>query len=951
MINLILLGLFVLLVGFGVLGGFLKGLGKARIRGICVIACAIAAVALTLILRKMLISQEVLDSLLAEIGNAKVFEDLMAASPSLCKILLNCLSSLASPILCLLIYFVLAFVTWIVYLIVTIILHGALRRHNQRCKLSKLRACIWGGVKGLVVFVMLMIPISAYLEIATPVTESLLKAEVLGSGANATLENIHDNYLKPANNGVVKVYRNLGGKLIVNSLTDFKLDKKNVDFSEEIGAVASFGCNVMQLTKNDISNYGEAESKTFNAIADSFGDSVLLPTITGDLIYGATDSWLKDEEYMGASKPSTGELSDIFDPFMQTLLEILHTDARNQEALQNDFHTVADMIGIFSNHGVFNSFSNMDNLMTSFSGEGIVTEMVNTLGANDSMKRLIPEITNMGVRAIGSTLGISKDVSEEYDHLLAEISKSVNYAKTSLPEADRAAYLTKKLGSAFDEAGVPIAQEILVCYSASMLEDFVNNGNRTAITTKDVQAFFEIYAQNATSASDELSGNTTETLSQSETLATDLYAGTVYAGKTDEELKETGAAVLSDLYASMQDIQAGNSDELSNRALALVLDAYENMFEADSATYKELQKFKINKRPSEDDYAVAAGLNKAESLQTQKVLLENLLIDSKAAAEVLNATTLVLEANVISAIFDVADSLQNQMSYGSDELQVDQITALVGNILDALRQSSCYGSDKTASLFTAIMQSKTLRDLVGIDFKTASLMAQKGTEGDTNYGKTLSVISSTVNVLNSMGASGEQPSEEALMDLVRNITPQSAGMLEAYDTASKMEEYDVPTEYAEISSSLLSSTFKYMANANLTEEEYAREADALNQVMNIAMSAKENSTATSLFAKDGESSVLPGSATETVNALMASSAVCSALRENMLNEDGSVAEGREDALGIGTKLSGDAAETEQAECRDAMQAYYESNPTEENKQSLRAISALLGVSVEGSFLG
>ena len=54
MINLIVLGLFVLLVGLGVLGGFIKGLGKARIRGICVIACAVAAVVLTLVIKNVL---------------------------------------------------------------------------------------------------------------------------------------------------------------------------------------------------------------------------------------------------------------------------------------------------------------------------------------------------------------------------------------------------------------------------------------------------------------------------------------------------------------------------------------------------------------------------------------------------------------------------------------------------------------------------------------------------------------------------------------------------------------------------------------------------------------------------------------------------------------------------------------------------------------------------------
>jgi len=333
-------------------------------------------------------------------------------------------------------------------------------------------------------------------------------------------------------------------------------------------------------------------------------------------------------------------------------------------------------------------------------------------------------------------------------------------------------------------------------------------------------------------------------------------------------------------------------------------------------------------------------------MPTTKVLLKDLLLDTKNAAALLDAAALASESEVISAIFEAADSLKNQID-SPEEIEVGQIATLVGRILDALRQSACYGNDKTADLFTAIMQSKTLRDLAGIDLKTATSMAEKGTAGDVDYGKTMSVISSTVNVMNSFNSTDEVPSEEALLELVQNITPQSAGMIKEFDTASKMKEYNVPEDYADLSSSILNKTLENMANSDLSEEEYAKEAAALNQVVNLAMSAKDSSTATCLFAKDGEKSVLPGTAKETVETLMASNAICGALRESVLDDE----EVGSDPLGINGRLTGDAAVEEREECQNAMVEYYNENPTEDNKESLTAIAILLGVSTDGSFLG
>jgi hypothetical protein len=62
----------------------------------------------------------------------------------------------------------------------------------------------------------------------------------------------------------------------------------------------------------------------------------------------------------------------------------------------------------------------------------------------------------------------------------------------------------------------------------------------------------------------------------------------------------------------------------------------------------------------------------------------------------------------------------------------------------------------------------------------------------------------------------------------------------------------------------------------------------------------------------------------------------------MLDANGEVIEGKFDVFEIGARLSPDSSEYK--ECIQAIEDYYANNRTEENRQTLNAIAALLGIS-------
>jgi len=952
MMNLIFVGVFLLIIGLSALHGRSRNLGKARIRGICMLVSATLAVILTVLTKDFWVSDSLLDGVLAETGNQQLFGDLMESSPTLATMLSECMASLIAPLLCLVYFILLSFVSWIVYLIITVIFASSIREHTEKCKHSKLRASVWGGIWGAVICIMLMVPVSGYLEVAAPVTSSILESDILTADSEQYLQETVDEYIEPINGGTAMVYRAMGGGLLVDCMTDFSLEDQDIDFSEEIGSVSSLACGAIQLMDDDIENYGSKEATAVNAVADAFQDSTLLPAIAGELIYGATDNWLNNRPFLGMEPPTAGEMSELFDPFIHSLFVILHEDAHNSAALQADIRTVADMMNIFAEHGVFQNLSNKDRLMTSLSSDGIMGKLISKLGENQSMKALIPEVTNLGVRAIAVALEIPSDKTEVYDQLFADVTRAVNYTKI-LPEDQRANYLTAGLKTSFDEAGVPVDEEILQCYSVSMIEDLVNNNEKPDVTTEDVQAFFAVYAMNAVEGGESVQSelDSTQGLSAGLTVVlgdTDPFANTVYAGKSEAELKKTGAAALAKVYISLKTLSFETPEEDAAEAKEIVLQVYAELLDDDDRL-ADLSSFNMTAKLSKEGEQAAAGLKSAETLVTKKVLMSDLLIDSKSAAERLDAEAVALEAAAITEIFVAADNLQKQMAYGSN-VGLEEISTPVGQILDALQSSGSYGQEQTAGLFTAILQSETVRTSANLDVKTATLMAEKATEGGEkpSYRQTMTVVSKTVTVMTELGKEGQEISDEELVELIRNINRQSAAMLEVYATPERVESYNVAPKYSGVSSELLTKIFHFMAVTEMSEEEYAKEATALNHLLDVAFSARENSGAKYLFAKEGQVSVFSGSAEEMVEIFMSSRSVTAALRDSFLDETGNIRDDRFDVYDLGAKQPADSSD--RGDCIDAMTAYYEQNPTEENKHSLYALSALFGIT-QDAFLG
>ena len=848
MLGTILLIVAVLILALNLVIAVVRGFSKSAIRFLTVLLSAVVAVVVCLVLKAnlpSLFSQNDFSSLGGELGN--ILNKLMEygeISPTLLELAVQLVGALALPVICLVIFCLVAFLTWVIYLILKAVLKLPLKGLDALIPMSRLLSLPLGLLQGLAVIAILFLPLSGYLSIAQPTVDGLVEQEVLNA-ENPAIGKVQSVIDEMEQAPVLNLYRTLGGQKLTDSMMEMQVAGMEVKIEEELDAILGVVVQISDLSGTEMANYGTKEAEIIQNIGESFDDSKLLAPIVGDILYAATDAWLNGEEFLGVAKPNMGEATELFGPFSDALLEVLHDDAKDAALLQADIQTMAEVIATLVRHEVFANLNNTDALLTTLGGEGVVKSLINTLGANPSTKRLIPEVTNLGVRAIGQALNMPADVEAVYGELMNDVADALNQV-ASLPADQQTEALSVRLDTAFDEAGVAIDDEVLDFYSTSMLHDLVENNPADEVTSADVQAFFALYSENVLEdEATESAGFPRFDLLVGE--GEDIFAGTVYEGMTAEERSQTATAKLAELCTELSKLDA-EDQQFAEKAKNMVVESFTEILGEDHAALETLKNTELTKPISTDSIQNTANMKSSDSMKdsTTVITLETLLVDGKAAAEKLTGENIELEADAIETIFSTVNQLLDTLNSQGGELDMALLAESVGTILDSLNMTDTFGQDKTAELFTAILQSEKVRESAGMDMETATEMAAEATRGDASYADTMGTVADSVNIVDQLTKDGKV-SDDELVKLVQNLTPQTAGMVRVYINEDRMTGFGVPANRAGISAELVSSVFTYMSREDL--KDYDAEAKGLNQVLQIALSAK-TSDSRKLFSSD-----------------------------------------------------------------------------------------------------
>ena len=288
-----------------------------------------------------------------------------------------------------------------------------------------------------------------------------------------------------------------------------------------------------------------------------------------------------------------------------------------------------------------------------------------------------------------------------------------------------------------------------------------------------------------------------------------------------------------------------------------------------------------------------------------------------------------------------------------ENASVSSVMAEMGGVLDGMHATTVYG-DVIQDFLTVILQSDAVGDSLGMNVIEMTDFADSinnGVTEQTKYSDIANTVSQSVDLMDKVN-SGEE-SKEAVQDLMKDITPDSAKVMQNITTPSLMQSYGVAEDKAEQSASAVSSLFGNMADyttdypqGDMSDEEYKdsiqKESEAVEKILTISIKATEDKEeADSLFTTEDGDGALDMSAYDVVDLFVTSVVVGDTLSDMVKTEN--EGEIKHDPLGIENQMT----EQDKTEITDALNQYKANNADVEGiDEDIANIAALFGIVLE-----
>lgn len=764
---------------------------------------------------------------------------------------------------------------------------------------------VLGAVCGLLFLIVLLSPLVGGISFANNIVK-------MASGSSdqtvATVVEISD---AAAENLGAKSVRVLGGGLVSRGLTTYPVNGEMVNMDKEVELVGSFVAALSNISNDNISN--EETANSLRGVCTSLEQAKVIPMIIADLISAAADDWSQGEDFCDIALPSFGEqLDPVVNDFVIIMKDV------NYETVSADLSSMLRVVALVVEHDGIGQSNNDDGGLGFFENEELVSGMIFEFLDNERLAPLATSVTNVAISLFADNLNMPSDNDALYNGFIDDMEAVYREVHGEEDNAHKTEWLANEIYTIYDRYGISISKGVAHCIAIDMIDD-------EAVTDKEgIKNFFAPHdhgLQNVSATGrfeiSYLSGPTVEERDATELI--DAIAMRANKNTSEEELKaivaeELGALEITDALsdADVEEISAAIAEELiediKNESLS-----YDNAEFADAKAIGEIS-------------AVVT----ADELKIAVKTISDKEKESKALASVFK-NLLVLVEDVVNA--------------GSSD--VERIIVDLGPVFDAFSASETVGAEATKNILTGTLQSRTVTKNTGLTVASATDIAQTindGTAEGETYTTLMKSLGNTVEIIRVSSESGD--TTETVTELMKDMTPTSAQTLQKLSTPDMVKTYGVSNQSAEPVADMFSDMFGNMSKAkqdkNMTDEEYEKEAKAVNDMMSIAMSAGQSNEKSTF----GENSVTGVTPTEFVNRATDSQIISETLVNKVYNGGD---EAKVDPLAIEKQLS-EEEKTEMIEAIDAswktqLENSNDAAANEKHKQVLTSIAAVVNIQI------
>lgn len=422
-----------------------------------------------------------------------------------------------------------------------------LEKHVHVKLSSRLAGLLIGILAGAVMTIGMLSPFTGLLPMANSIVD------LVGEPAAAVQTELNALTASP----VRRTISTLGGDAIFSAVTTVNYKDEKVNLNDEAAAVTGLARGYVLLSQQPAAQWGEEQILQINEAADAFDGSHLTADLAASLLRDVSAAWKDGEPYMGIPVPSFGEL---LDPAIHSLLVAFASST--EDTVRTNVHTAAKVLGAMIRHDVFDKLqSNKDStaptekndliVLTIFSDTDFTGSLVNALYEDRQLRVLIPEILNIGVRAVALSLGIPDTYEALYQDLLTQCTDAIN-GTAEQGDISRMVDLGDSLYDIFRDGGVSLSPSTATALAMGMIADL---GGQSDITTEDIRSWFTDYA----AAEAEAKAESPDPVAMTDTAPTlcplDIFTQTptlILLGNDDAQISYAGASAAAAYIAAMQ---------------------------------------------------------------------------------------------------------------------------------------------------------------------------------------------------------------------------------------------------------------------------------------------------------------------------------------------------------------------------------------------------------------
>ncbi len=374
-------------------------------------------------------------------------------------------------------------------------LAALMEKHIKLPASSRLIGSLLGVAAGLVLVITTICPLTSMLPLANGVA-GLIEGEAAAP--------IRAELATAATSPTQRVISAMGGDAIFGAVTTVTYKDEKVNLRREAEALTDLIEGYVLLSREPSTQWGEEQIRQLNQAADAFDESRVSADLVAAVLCDVGSAWESGNTYMGIPAPSMGEL---LDPSMQTLFAIL-ADSTGATIRQN-IHTAAGVLSAMIEYDVFETMQQQNDstnaapgttaadkmtnltILTVFSDADFTTRVVNTLYHDAQLRVLIPEVLNLGVRAVALSLGVPDSQSALYHQLIADCRDAFNQT-AGQSDVQRMVGMGDRLYDVLRAGGVEVSPSTATALAMGMVADL---GAAERVTDEDIRTWFASYAK------------------------------------------------------------------------------------------------------------------------------------------------------------------------------------------------------------------------------------------------------------------------------------------------------------------------------------------------------------------------------------------------------------------------------------------------------------------------